>query len=108
MSICDNFVAPDPFVPVLYLGVVHMQPSMHPNSHFKMFSTSELIVLCSFRRYQRNLSCSEGGFFRAIMTFPQDYPLMPPKLRFTTDIFHPNGMHRHLLFSGVPIVVGMP
>ncbi|KAI7830716.1 ubiquitin-conjugating enzyme/RWD-like protein [Gamsiella multidivaricata] len=32
----------------------------------------------------------EGGFFRAIMTFPQDYPLMPPKLKFTTDIYHPN------------------
>ncbi|KAF9214570.1 Ubiquitin-conjugating enzyme E2 15 [Podila verticillata] len=32
----------------------------------------------------------EGGFFRAIMTFPQDYPLMPPKLKFTTDMYHPN------------------
>ncbi|KAG0352564.1 Ubiquitin-conjugating enzyme E2 7 [Podila minutissima] len=32
----------------------------------------------------------EGGFFRAIMTFPHDYPLMPPKLRFTTDMYHPN------------------
>ncbi|KAF9930225.1 Ubiquitin-conjugating enzyme E2 15 [Mortierella antarctica] len=32
----------------------------------------------------------EGGFFRAIMTFPPEYPLLPPKLRFTTDIYHPN------------------
>ncbi|KAF9377200.1 ubiquitin-conjugating enzyme E2 G1 [Podila verticillata] len=32
----------------------------------------------------------EGGFFRAIMTFPKDYPLMPPKLKFTTDMYHPN------------------
>merc|ERR1711998_350159 len=32
----------------------------------------------------------EGGFFNAIMTFPDDYPNMPPKLRFTTDIWHPN------------------
>ncbi|KAG0051905.1 Ubiquitin-conjugating enzyme E2 15 [Gryganskiella cystojenkinii] len=32
----------------------------------------------------------EGGFFRAIMTFPHDYPLLPPKLKFTTDMFHPN------------------
>ncbi|KAF9398597.1 ubiquitin-conjugating enzyme E2 G1 [Mortierella sp. AD011] len=32
----------------------------------------------------------EGGFFEAIMTFPQDYPLMPPKLRFITNIYHPN------------------
>lgn len=34
---------------------------------------------------------SEGGFFRALMTFPQDYPLMPPKLKFTTTMYHPNG-----------------
>ncbi|KAF9432305.1 Ubiquitin-conjugating enzyme E2 15 [Entomortierella beljakovae] len=32
----------------------------------------------------------EGGFFRAILTFPLDYPLMPPKLKFTTDLYHPN------------------
>ncbi|KAG0368200.1 ubiquitin-conjugating enzyme/RWD-like protein [Gamsiella multidivaricata] len=32
----------------------------------------------------------EGGFFRAIMTFPPDYPLMPPKLKFTTEMYHPN------------------
>ncbi|KAF9354964.1 Ubiquitin-conjugating enzyme E2 15 [Mortierella sp. AD094] len=32
----------------------------------------------------------EGGFFRAILTFPQDYPLMPPKLKFDIDIYHPN------------------
>ncbi|KAF9578169.1 Ubiquitin-conjugating enzyme E2 15 [Lunasporangiospora selenospora] len=33
---------------------------------------------------------SEGGFFKALMTFPLDYPLMPPKLKFTTDMYHPN------------------
>ncbi|KAF8930270.1 Ubiquitin-conjugating enzyme E2 15 [Dissophora ornata] len=32
----------------------------------------------------------EGGFFRAIMTFPLDYPVMPPKLKFTTEMYHPN------------------
>lgn len=32
----------------------------------------------------------EGGFFRAIMSFPKDYPLRPPKMRFTTKIWHPN------------------
>ncbi|KAF9939197.1 Ubiquitin-conjugating enzyme E2 15 [Mortierella antarctica] len=32
----------------------------------------------------------EGGFYRAIMTFPVDYPLMPPKLKFTSDMYHPN------------------
>ncbi|KAG0228853.1 putative ligase [Mortierella sp. GBAus27b] len=32
----------------------------------------------------------EGGFYKAIMTFPPDYPLMPPKLAFKTEIYHPN------------------
>ncbi|KAK3250770.1 Ubiquitin-conjugating enzyme 13 [Cymbomonas tetramitiformis] len=32
----------------------------------------------------------EGGFFNALMTFPQDYPNNPPTVRFTSDIWHPN------------------
>ncbi|ORX62696.1 ubiquitin-conjugating enzyme [Hesseltinella vesiculosa] len=32
----------------------------------------------------------EGGFFKAIMTFPRDYPIMPPTLKFVTEMFHPN------------------
>ncbi|ORZ34946.1 ubiquitin conjugating enzyme E2 [Catenaria anguillulae PL171] len=32
----------------------------------------------------------EGGFFKAIMTFPKNYPEMPPELKFTTQIWHPN------------------
>ncbi|KPI35833.1 Ubiquitin-conjugating enzyme E2 15 [Cyphellophora attinorum] len=34
-----------------------------------------------------------GGFFRAVLTFPTDYPLLPPKMRFTTPIWHPNIYH---------------
>ncbi|OAY46066.1 ubiquitin-conjugating enzyme E2 14 isoform X2 [Manihot esculenta] len=32
----------------------------------------------------------EGGFFSAIMSFPQNYPLSPPTVRFTTEVWHPN------------------
>ena len=32
----------------------------------------------------------EGGVFPARLTFPSDYPLSPPKMKFTCDIFHPN------------------
>eukprot|EP01120_Amphizonella_sp_Union-15-10_P002971 TRINITY_DN1326_c0_g2_i1.p1 TRINITY_DN1326_c0_g2~~TRINITY_DN1326_c0_g2_i1.p1 ORF type:complete len:178 (-),score=27.49 TRINITY_DN1326_c0_g2_i1:120-653(-) len=32
----------------------------------------------------------EGGVFRAVLTFPEDYPLYPPKMVFTTPIWHPN------------------
>ena len=32
-----------------------------------------------------------GGFFRARLSFPTDYPHSPPKMRFETPIWHPNG-----------------
>jgi len=32
----------------------------------------------------------EGGVFTAILNFPRDYPIYPPKMKFTTEIFHPN------------------
>jgi hypothetical protein len=34
---------------------------------------------------------SQGGCFKTKMTFPQNYPLYPPKMKFETHIFHPNG-----------------
>lgn len=33
-----------------------------------------------------------GGFFRAVLKFPQDYPHSPPKMKFETPIWHPNSM----------------
>ncbi|MGH0162852.1 UNVERIFIED_CONTAM: hypothetical protein FKN15_044244 [Acipenser sinensis] len=35
-------------------------------------------------------TCFEGGGFPAILSFPSDYPLSPPKMRFTCEMFHPN------------------
>ncbi|VDO23002.1 unnamed protein product [Brugia timori] len=35
-------------------------------------------------------TCFENGVFPARIIFPQDYPLSPPKMQFTCDIFHPN------------------
>ena len=31
-----------------------------------------------------------GGFFRAHLTFPTEYPHLPPKMVFKSPIFHPN------------------
>ncbi|KAL5344095.1 ubiquitin-conjugating enzyme/RWD-like protein [Aspergillus crustosus] len=31
-----------------------------------------------------------GGFFRARLSFPSEYPHMPPKMKFETPLFHPN------------------
>ncbi|XP_036244534.1 ubiquitin-conjugating enzyme E2 G2 isoform X1 [Molothrus ater] len=35
-------------------------------------------------------TCFEYGVFPAILSFPLDYPLSPPKMRFTCEMFHPN------------------
>lgn len=35
-------------------------------------------------------TCFEGGVFCAKLTFPSDYPLSPPKMRFISEMFHPN------------------
>lgn len=53
---------------------------------FKYLFISYSFFLCS-------LFCSEGGFFKAYLTFPYDYPLRPPKMKFITEIWHPNGKH---------------
>lgn len=36
--------------------------------------------------------CSEGGFFNCTLEFPNEYPDLPPVMRFVTPIWHPNGM----------------
>ncbi|XP_065838189.1 ubiquitin-conjugating enzyme E2 G2-like [Oscarella lobularis] len=32
----------------------------------------------------------DGGAFPVELIFPKDYPLSPPKMRFTCEMFHPN------------------
>lgn len=34
----------------------------------------------------------EFGVFRAVLKFPRDYPHSPPKMKFTSRLFHPNGI----------------
>jgi len=35
----------------------------------------------------------EGGIFQAKLSFPEDYPMSPPTLRFYTEFWHPNVYH---------------
>ena len=32
----------------------------------------------------------QEGFYQCMLTFPNDFPNMPPKMRFITEMFHPN------------------
>lgn len=32
----------------------------------------------------------DGGFFKAKLFFPLDYPFMPPKMKFISEMWHPN------------------
>ncbi|CCJ31524.1 unnamed protein product [Pneumocystis jirovecii] len=32
----------------------------------------------------------EGGFFKCQLSFPLEYPHLPPKMRFITELYHPN------------------
>lgn len=35
-------------------------------------------------------SLYEGGFFKAILKFPSDFPQNPPEMKFITQMWHPN------------------
>ncbi len=39
----------------------------------------------------------EFGVFVTRLHFPSDYPLSPPKMKFISDIFHPNGKKNILI-----------
>ncbi|KAE8693114.1 Ubiquitin-conjugating enzyme E2 7 [Hibiscus syriacus] len=45
----------------------------------------------------------EGGFFNAIMSFPHNYPNSPPTVKFTSEIWHPNGIPFVFSISYLPL-----
>ena len=39
---------------------------------------------------------SEGGMFKAHMLFPKEYPHRPPKMKFVSEMWHPNSKYLSL------------
>ncbi|XP_025814937.1 ubiquitin-conjugating enzyme E2 7-like isoform X2 [Panicum hallii] len=56
-----------------------------------------LVCICAPEAATENLTpgfvlaeTPDGGYFNAIMSFPQNYPNSPPSVRFTSEMWHPN------------------
>ncbi len=43
----------------------------------------------------------EGGFFKAKLEFPRDFPNNPPTMTFTSEMWHPNGISFCFLTSSL-------
>ena len=41
----------------------------------------------------------EDGVFVVQLVFPMDYPMSPPKMKFVSEIFHPNGNYCYHIWS---------
>lgn len=55
--------------------------------------------IIKFNNYYYIFFCSEGGFFKCHLYFPKEYPLRPPKMKFVTEIWHPNSKYSNVLLS---------
>ncbi|EDS38816.1 ubiquitin-conjugating enzyme E2 g [Culex quinquefasciatus] len=56
------------------------------------FNETRTTVKWCVRYHGRELrdGSREGGFFKAHLHFPKEYPLRPPRMKFVTEIWHPN------------------
>lgn len=75
--------------------------------HGKVIHTSEVVAgnvawshgvflftidISSFRKWpESNMLFFPGGIFSLRLIFGEHYPEKPPRVRFTSDVFHPNG-----------------
>jgi ubiquitin-conjugating enzyme E2 G1 len=61
-----------------------------PNYFFSVLPNEDNFMEWSFIMIGPPDTFYEGGIFEGILNFPKEYPNHPPKLKFITNIYHPN------------------
>ena len=64
--------------------------SKNPNESFSVGMDGENIFKWNVLIVGPPDSLYEGGFFKAVIEFPDDFPNSPPVLTFTSKMYHPN------------------
>jgi ubiquitin-conjugating enzyme E2 D len=68
---------------------------LSPKTEKKISSTGEVVEELNYFQWNASIngpedSPYEGGVFNLSIEIPPEYPMLPPKVKFTTRIFHPN------------------
>lgn len=89
---------------VLYICYDNVRIS-NPNEIFLFTIQLCLLILLNLNYFIKSLIlwvfftfaflCSDGGCFKAHLIFTSEYPLKPPKMKFISEIWHPNSKCKH-------------
>ena len=71
--------------------------SKNPNESFSVGMDGENIFKWNVLVVGPPDSMYEGGFFKSVLEFPNDFPNSPPVMTFTSTMWHPNSKWRDLL-----------
>ena len=64
--------------------------SKNPNESFSVGMDGENIFKWNVLVVGPPDSMYEGGFFKSVLEFPDDFPNSPPVMTFTSTMWHPN------------------
>ena len=66
------------------------QLNKDPNYFYSATPSEDNFLLWNFVMIGPPETYYEGGMFKGIIEFPREYPNKPPKLKFTSNLYHPN------------------
>jgi hypothetical protein len=75
--------------------------SKNPNESFSVGMDGENIFKWNVLVVGPPDSMYEGGFFKSVLEFPNDFPNSPPVMTFTSTMWHPNSKLRDLFMVGL-------